>query len=168
MLLSLKLCRTDPHLVLSPPHEINSRYRFTQRETDGSLPVSSSYQWGMATVQPEASLNPLCWQSLVCQTFRYESTQSDHLITSDILRCLFNLTYTTVSGRKDLQHIEALHPFRFLQLCSCDLYMHKMSLSLRCMKLLCHRPVAKLVRCIPARHTIYFPLPFLSLSVNCN
>lgn len=169
MLLSLKLCRTDAHFMLSHPHEINSRYRFTQTETDGSLHVSSSYPVRNGCYPAWSKFESSAyWKSLVCQTYRYESTESDHLRTSVISRCLFSLTYPTVSGRKDPQHIEVIHPFGFLQLCSHDLYMHKTALSLWCVKLLCHRPVAKLVRCIPARHIIYFPLPFLSLSVNWN
>lgn len=179
MLLSLKLCRRDPHVMLSHPHKIDSTKTFmsagtgSPRQTDGSLHVSSRYPVRNgcypAWSQFESSAN---WQSLICQTSRYESIESDHLITSDILRCLLNLTSTAVSGRKNPQHIEKLQPFGFPQLCICDLYVHKMAQSLWCTKLLCHRPVAtsqkvaKLVRCIPARHIIYFPLPFLSVSVN--
>lgn len=83
------------------------------------------------------------------------------MLYSDILRCLLNLAPTAVSGRKHAQHIvEMLQLFRFLQLCICDLYIAKMTHSLWCTQLLCHRPVAasqkaaKLARCFPARHVI--------------
>lgn len=155
VLLSLKLWRRDPHFVLSHPHKINSRYWFTQTGADGSFCVGSNYpvRNGYYPAWSKSEYSAY-WQSLICQS------------TSDILRCLFNLTSTSVSGRKNPQHIKVLQPFGLLQLCICDLYMHKVALSLWCTKLLCHRPVAKLVRCILARHRIYFPLPFLSLSVN--